>query len=145
MLTLQRLAKGDNSNAIIIFQGSKHLKVYDSPYTTFKQSGRRKTSEPIIDYSKSILLTSDKYMTQLEGKTLQKTEVEEARVKKKKQIGAYKNNRDEERVMQEDAKKAYIAWKESKKAFDLAWSAKAYAKVGKWFHKAIKSNAPFAL
>ena len=89
--TLEGLAEGDDNNAILIFHGScvgyvnpNILRFLTIP-TLPQASGRRKTSEAKIDCSKSILLTLDKYMTQLEEKILNKMKVEEARMKKANQ------------------------------------------------------------
>lgn len=57
------------------------LKVLTIP-TLLGASGRKKkTSEPVIDYSKSIILTLDTCLPQLEEKASKKVEVDEARKK----------------------------------------------------------------
>lgn len=68
VLTLEGLAEGDDKNAITVFHEScvGFVNPSISRFLTIpalpQASGRRKTSEPKIDYSKSILLTLDKYM-----------------------------------------------------------------------------------
>ena len=54
--------------------------------TVLGASGRKKTSEPIIDYSKSTISTLDQCMDQLEEMTSMKVEVDEARMKEKEEF-----------------------------------------------------------
>lgn len=49
--------------------------------------GRRRANEPIIDYIKSIMMTSFEYITQIEAKALKNVEVEKTRKRNKKQEG----------------------------------------------------------
>lgn len=93
-------------------------------------SGRKKKqSEPIIDYCQK----NDEYIAQLEEKASRKMEVEEVK-KIKEQVEMQKQ-------LWNAARKAYVALKESKKAFDLQLSAKQYVEMGESVHNTTNNNA----
>lgn len=56
------------------------------PKLPMSSSRMGKGSKPIIDYIKSILMTSDEYIKQLEEKPTKRADIDEARRKKKEQI-----------------------------------------------------------
>ena len=67
--------------------------------TLFLRHNRLSSSEPLIDYSKSILLTSDAYLSQMEQMSTKCTNAVIAKDARKAANGEHKRKRKEERVL----------------------------------------------
>lgn len=105
-------------------------------------SRRQRRSEPHVDYSKSIILTSDTYISLMEEKCARKEAVEKARAEKKLQREANKKRRAEEKSKEQENKLERKLARARKKAFDQSWSPAAVAAYGQCLHDRIRSGEP---
>ena len=103
---------------------------------------RRRKQDPIIDYTKSIIMTSEDYLRAMEEKARLKEEAERARQMKKKEAEVTKLRRVEEKRSREAAKKKRQEEAAAKKAFNERWSAAAVAAAGDELHRRIKAMIP---
>jgi hypothetical protein len=103
---------------------------------------RRTTLEPLVDYTKSIIMTSDAYIKAMEDKAARKEVLEKEKQVKKREAELTQGRRAEEKLMKETAKKQRLADVRARRAFAEKWSAKAVAQVGENLHQLIKSGAP---
>jgi hypothetical protein len=94
---------------------------------------RRTTSEPLVDYTKSIIMTSDAYIKAIEDKAARKEVVEKEKQVKKREAELTKGRRAKEQLMKETAKKQQLA--------DVR-ARQAIAQAGENLHQLIKSGAP---
>ena len=105
-------------------------------------SRRQRRAEPHVDYSKSIILTSDTYITLMEEKCARKEASEKAKAEKKQQREADKKRRDEEKLKEQENKRERELARARKKAFDQSWSPAAVAAYGQCLHDRIRSGEP---
>jgi hypothetical protein len=103
---------------------------------------RRTTLEPLVDYTKSIIMTSDAYIKAMEDKAARKEVLEKEKQVKKREAELTKGRRAEEKLMKETAKKQRLADVRARRAFAEKWFAKAVAQAGENLHQLIKSGAP---
>lgn len=103
-------------------------------------SRRQRRAEPHVDYSKSIILTSDTYIALMEEKCARKEALEKARAEKKHQREADKKRRAEEKLKEQENKRERELARARKKAFDQIWSPAAVAAYGQSLHDRIRSR-----
>jgi hypothetical protein len=89
--------------------------------------GRHSNSEPLVDYTKSIIMTGDDYIKAMEEKAARKDLLEKEKELKKREAELTNGKRAEERVLKEAAKLQRLADARAHRAFAQKWSAKAVA------------------
>jgi hypothetical protein len=103
---------------------------------------RRSKTKPLVDYTKSIIMTGDDYIKAMEEKSAQKESFVKEKELRKREAEFSKGKRAEEKIQKEAAKLQRLADADARRAFAKKWSAKAVARVGKELHQLIKSGAP---
>jgi hypothetical protein len=79
--------------------------------------GRHSNSEPLVDYTKSIIMTGDDYIKAMEEKAARKDLLEKEKELKKREAELTKGKRAEERVLKEAAKLQRLADARARCAF----------------------------
>jgi hypothetical protein len=102
----------------------------------------RNHEPPLIDYSKSIVLTSVEYARLQEQKAAMKKLALQDRERKQREAKAAKIQKAQEKTERAAAKLQREKDREAKKAFDLQWSAATVREVGDRLHAAIKVAGP---
>ena len=82
-------------------------------------------TNPLVDYSKSHILTSDQYCETMDFRAARKADAIEGAKKKKNDANITKERKMLEKSEKDAAKKTRIAEKEAKKVFDLQWTPSA--------------------
>ena len=90
----------------------------------------RVRTNPLVDYSKSHILTSDQHCETMEFKAARKADAIEGAKKKKDDAMLTKEKKLLEKSEKDVAKKTRIAEKEAKKLFDLQWTPSAIRDAG---------------
>lgn len=90
----------------------------------------RVRSNPLVDYSKSHILTSDQHCETMDFNAARKTDAIEGAKKKKDDANLTKEKRLLEKSQKDVAKKTRIAEKEAKKLFDSQWTSSAIREAG---------------
>jgi hypothetical protein len=103
---------------------------------------RSTTCEPLVDYSKSIIMTGDDYIKAMEEKAVRKELVEKDKELKKREAEISKEKKAQEKVLKEAAKLQRLADVRARRAFAEKWSVKAVAQAREELHQRIKSGAP---
>lgn len=99
------------------------------------------TTNPIIDYSWPLVMTSNEYMDAMAENARKKAHAENVRAQKKKELEATKKHQ-EDKVLQEAQKKERADQRIAKRKFDEAWSAQNCKAIGDALHENIKENPP---
>jgi hypothetical protein len=113
------------------------LEVCVPPRRTLSAAG-----EPLIDYSKLIILTADEYVAALDQKALRKEEAQKEREKKKEDLVQSKQRRDREKQEKEASKRLKAEMRQLKKSFDAQWTSAKCKEAGECLHHAIRTQAP---
>jgi hypothetical protein len=103
---------------------------------------RRSRTEPLVDYTKSIIMTGDDYIKAMEEKSARKESIEKDKELRKREAEVSKGRRAEEKIQKEAAKLQRLADVRARRAFAKKWSAKGVARAGEELHQLIKSRAP---
>jgi hypothetical protein len=100
---------------------------------------RRARHDPIIDYSKSIIMTSEEYLRAMEEKARLRGEAEKDRELKRRKSELMKKKKiEEEEASKLQRQKKVVA----RKTFKERWSTAGCARAGDDLHRRIKSSAP---
>jgi len=101
---------------------------------------RRNRGTPLIDYSKSIIMTSDNYITALEHKQERCEEVAREKEKRKADFEINKSRKAQEKRQKAEEKK--VRAEERAEEYGVMWPVKRCTEVGVKLHEAIRANAP---
>ena len=102
----------------------------------------RNSQEPLVDYSRSLLLTSDDYIAAMEEKSRRR---EEARVQAeihREQAQQRRQEKEEEKMQKNLDKAEQEAHKESRLAFKARWSKDAIRQTGESMQDLVKNPPP---
>ena len=122
--------------------GSAITRFLPLPIVTEPSKRRKNTSEPIIDYSKSIFMTSDAYIAQLEAKLKAIEETEKERARRMEEMERNETKRAAEKLEKEAEKRMRTERREAKKRFDAQWTVTRISEIGDALHKAIRMRYP---
>jgi hypothetical protein len=103
---------------------------------------RHSSSEPIIDYSKSILLTSDAYLAQMEHMSAKRTDAAKAKDARKIASEERKRKREENKILQLQKKKEREEEKAEKVRQKAYWVQIVDRGWGNELHARMKSSLP---
>jgi hypothetical protein len=101
---------------------------------------RKRTSEPLVDYSKSIILTRDTYIALMKKKECRKEQAEKKHEEQHLEAEWKKLERVVLKEIKEAEKLRKVADARAQKAFRERWSTKAVAAAGQQLHNTIKEN-----
>ena len=105
-------------------------------------SRQRRRSKALTDYSKSIILTSENYISMMEEKSARREAVERAKAEKQQLRQVEKKRREEEKIKELENKKLREEERARKKAFDKLWAPAACSEYGQRLHDRIRSGEP---
>ena len=97
---------------------------------------RRNRGTPFIDYSKSIIMTSDEYIAALEQKQERREEVSREKEKRKANLEINKNRKAKEKKQKAEEKK--MKAEERAEEHGVMWPTKRCIEVGVKLHEAIR-------
>jgi hypothetical protein len=103
---------------------------------------QQSSSEPLVDYSKSILLTSDAYLAQMEQMSAKCTNAAIAKDARKAASEEHKRKREEERILQIQRKKECEEDKAEKAREKAYWAEIAERGWGNDLQARMKSSLP---
>ena len=103
---------------------------------------RQRRRDPIIDYSKSIIMTSKEYLCAMEEKARLREEAEKDRELKRRESELTKKKKAAERLEKEVSKLQRQQEVAADKAFKERWSATACARARDALHRRIQSGVP---
>jgi hypothetical protein len=103
---------------------------------------RVSTGEPLVDYSKSILLTSDDYLRQVESLAAKRSNANKAKEAEKVATEQRKRKREEERIVQFQRKKECKEAKADKAREKAYWADDASCSWRNELQARLKSNLP---
>lgn len=107
------------------------------------RTGRRERGDqPYVDYSKSIILTTDDYLNLMADKSAKKVAATEERERRRAEAKSSKRRREESKVQAEVEKVRCRHERAAKKAFDALWTPSACASAGQRLHDRIRNSAP---
>ena len=103
---------------------------------------RRAAGEPLIDYSNSIILTSDNYLASMEQLAAKRDSVAKAKEQRKLEAEVRKRKREEEKLQRASKKKEVDATKAAKAREVAYWKEVAAKGWGNELQKFMKSGIP---
>jgi hypothetical protein len=103
---------------------------------------RRSRTEPLVDYTKSIIMIEDDYIKAMEEKSARKESIEKDKELRKREAEVSKGRRAEEKIQKEAAKLQRLIDAKAQHAFAEKWTVKGVARAGEELHQLIKSGAP---
>ena len=103
---------------------------------------RRNSREPLVDYTKSIIMIGNNYIQAMEEKVARKESLEKEKELKKKEAELTRERRAEDKIQKKKAKLQCLEEVGAQRAFVEKWSSKAVAAASEKLHQLIKSSAP---
>jgi hypothetical protein len=103
---------------------------------------RHHQTEPLVDYTKSIIMTSEEYIQAMEAKAARKEALEHEKDQRRLEAERTRGKRAEEKRKAESQKIEKRQDRAARKAFNERWSPSAIAKAGEDLHRLIKSGMP---
>lgn len=103
---------------------------------------RPRGDQPLVDYSRSIFLTTEEYLDMMAVKTAKRNAVAEAREKKRGEVEVSKRRREAEKLQVAAHKIKRQEEREKKKVFDALWTPAACTATGERLHTIIKEAVP---
>jgi hypothetical protein len=98
--------------------------------------------EPLVDYTKSIIITRDDYIKAMEEKATCKESMEKEKEQRKIEAELSKGRRAQDKLQKEVAKLQRLVDAGARHAFAEKWFAKVVARAGEDLDQLIKSGAP---
>ena len=97
--------------------------------------------EPLVGYTKSIIMTGDDYIKAIEEKFARKELIEKEKELRKREVEVSKGRKAKEKIQKEATKLQRLVDARARRAFAEKWSAKGVACASKELHQLIKSDA----
>jgi hypothetical protein len=102
----------------------------------------RRTDEPLIDYSKSIILTREDYISMMEEKARKKELAKKEREDRKLEADRKRIERESMKAQKEAEKQQKLGEAAALKLFKAQWTTTAVRKAGQDLHNAFASRRP---
>jgi hypothetical protein len=103
---------------------------------------RQNRLEPLVDYTKSIIMTSEHYILAMEDKAARKEAVQQEKENRLLEAERTRQIKSTERMRVQLLKVERLQDRAVRKAFNDQWLAAAVARAGEELHRRIKSSTP---